>query len=299
MSAFQPVVRVTGVWERRKGVPCAVWLSDSIRPEERATPDDRTPDCQAAADLYDLKVTLVRSGRDQDNIDDLQATLAGLDAALRERIADMSRAQSALQGFRIRYKQEVGLLHEELDELNAAIAEAELDELAKRLTAEAGGKTSPPAEPAAAPLPRFTSDVVRKLFRDVAKIIHPDLAHDDVTRDRRHSLMVEANRAYALGDEQRLRWVLDAWERSPEAVRGSDGDAMRQRLLRRMAQVEEQLEAYAAELASLQASPLWQLKVMVDEASARGKDLMGEMVARLKRDILVARNRLDAIRWVP
>ena len=38
---------------------------------------------------------------------------------------------------------------------------------------------------------------------------------------------------------------------------------------------------------------------MVDQASGRGKDLMGEMIARLKRDLLVARNRLDAIRWVP
>ena len=44
------------------------------------------------------------------------------------------------------------------------------------------------------------------------------IARDDLTRDQRHTLMVEANRAYALGDEDRLRWVLQAWERSPEAV---------------------------------------------------------------------------------
>jgi hypothetical protein len=244
-------------------------------------------------------VTLVRSGPDHENIDELQATLTGLDAALRERVAEMSRTQSDLQAFRIRYKQEVGLLHEQLDELNQAIAEAELDELARRLSGDAKEQTASPAGPSPAPLPRFTSDAVRKLFRDVAKIIHPDLAHDDVTRDRRHSLMVEANRAYALGDEQRLRWVLDAWERSPEAVQGSDPEATRQRLIRRRAQIDEQLELYAAELTSLKASPLWQLKVMVDEAAGRGKDLMGEMVARLERDILVARNRLDAIRWVP
>ena len=49
----------------------------------------------------------------------------------------------------------------------------------------------------------------------------------------------------------------------------------------------------------MQDTPLWKLKAMVDEASARGKDLVGDMVARLKRDILVARNRLDAIQWHP
>jgi hypothetical protein len=35
---------------------------------------------------------------------------------------------------------------------------------------------------------------------------------------------------------------------------------------------------------------------MVDEAAAKGKDLVRETVARLKRDIMVATNRLDAIR---
>jgi hypothetical protein len=38
---------------------------------------------------------------------------------------------------------------------------------------------------------------------------------------------------------------------------------------------------------------------MVDEAAAREKDLIAENVRRLKRDIMRARNRLDAMRWNP
>ena len=146
------------------------------------------------------------------------------------------------------------------------------------------------------PQPRFTSDAVRKLFRDVAKVIHPDLASDAHARDRRHSLMIEANRAYALGDEVQLRAILEAWERSPEAVQGTDQDAMRLRLVRRIAEVEEHLQALAAELASLTDTSLWKLKVMVDQETAQGKDLIRDMVRRLKRDIVVATNRLDALR---
>jgi hypothetical protein len=111
--------------------------------------------------------------------------------------------------------------------------------------------------------------------------------------------MVEANRAYALGDEERLRSILDAWERSPEAVLGDDPEAARQRIVRRIAQFEDEFNLCAAELASLQDSPLWQLKVMVDDAAARGKDLVADMVRRLKRDIMAARNRLDAMQWNP
>ena len=75
-----------------------------------------------------------------------------------------------------------------------------------------------------------------------------------------------------------------------------DADAVRLQLLRRLAQIHDQLEACDEDLASLEDSPLWKLKVMTDEAAARGRDLIGEMVKELTRDIQVARNRLDAIR---
>jgi hypothetical protein len=108
--------------------------------------------------------------------------------------------------------------------------------------------------------------------------------------------MIEANRAYALGDEERLRSILDAWARSPEAVQGDDAEAARLRMERRIAQIEEQLGVYAADVAALEDSEIWKLKAMVDEAASRGKDLVGDMVKRLKRDILAAQNRLDAMR---
>jgi hypothetical protein len=43
------------------------------------------------------------------------------------------------------------------------------------------------------------------MFQDVARAVHPDALpdaqHDERTRYRRHSLMAEANRAYAERDE--------------------------------------------------------------------------------------------------
>ena len=239
----------------------------------------------------------MRSGHPHDeSLEGLRSRLTELEAVLGERAADVARVESDLAAFRIRYRQEVGLLHEELDELDRQIAELELGELSKLVEGETSSTTGAPLTPPEQPA-RLTSDAVRRLFRDVAKTIHPDLAHDEEARDRRHALMVEANRAYALGDEERLRWVLEAWERSPEAVRGTDDDAIRQRLVRRIAQIEEQLAAYASHQAALADSPLGKLKVMVDEASARGKDLVADMVRRLKRDTIAARNRLDAMRW--
>jgi hypothetical protein len=167
----------------------------------------------------------------------------------------------------------------------------------ERVGGDAGQEGEPVSTIDAAP--KYTTDAIRKLFRDVAKAIHPDLAEDDLARDRRHALMVEANRAYALGDEEQLRLILQAWERSPEAVKGTDQDAMRLRLERRVAQIEQQLDALTGDLAAMKETSLWNLKAMVDQEAAKGHDLIKDMIRRLQRDILVATNRLDALRTKP
>jgi chromosome segregation ATPase len=238
---------------------------------------------------------LVPLGPGDREIADLRARLDELEATLTKRSTDVARVQAELDTFRIRYRQDVGQLHEELDDLEAAIAQAELGEIDRRLEAEGPARSASSSRTRLDSAPRFTSDAVRKLFRDVAKAIHPDLAHDNDARNRRHTLMIEANRAYALGDEEGLRSILLAWERSPEAVKGMDAEATRLRMTRRIAQIEEELATYDAELAELRDSPLGKLKAMVDEASSHGKDLVADMVRRLKRDIMAARNRLDAM----
>jgi hypothetical protein len=245
---------------------------------------------------YHFDVTiLVRAVQRDDDGNDPQVRVAEREALLVQRSAAFARLKSDLDAFGVNYRRQVGTLHEKLEKLELAIAEAELGELSKRIENGSGSPTQSAVSTTPAP-PRYTSDAVRRLFRDVAKAIHPDLASDEVTRDRRHTLMVEANRAYALGDEEQLRLILQAWERSPEAVSGSDQEAMRLRLVRRLAQIEEQLEMVAHDLVALNESPLGKLKTMVDEAAAAGKDLVREMIGRLKRDILVATNRLDAMR---
>jgi hypothetical protein len=242
--------------------------------------------------------TLVRSGHSHDHdTEGLRSKVTELEAALGERVAEIDRLKSDLAAFKIRYREKVGLLHDELDELERAIAEAEVGELAELLKSDAARQSASPAEERPEPQPRYTSDAVRRLFRDVARAIHPDLARDEFGRDRRHALMVEANRAYALGDAERLRWILHTWERTPDTVQGRDAGATRLRL--RLTQIEEQLELCASDLAAVKDTPLWKLKAMVDEAAARGKDLVGDTVRRLRRDIFVARNRLEAIRSHP
>ncbi len=239
--------------------------------------------------------TLSRSDRPGHTADTLRARVIELERLLADRTSDLARMRAGLDAFRIKYRQQVGLLHEQLDRLELELAEAELGVIQERV----GQNLSSPEASEAAPLesaPKYTTDAIRKLFRDVAKAIHPDLAEDADARDRRHALMVEANRAYALGDEEQLRLILHAWERSPESVKGTDQEAMRQRLERRIAQIEDEIVRLDADRSSMQETSLWKLKAMVDDEASKGRDLITDMVRRLRRDILVATNRLDALR---
>ena len=129
--------------------------------------------------------------------------MAELETVLSERDAGLDRIKADLAAFKVSYGQRVGILYEQLDDLEFQIAEAELGiaEDKARREGRGPGATAAIGEQPSAP-PKLTSDSVRRLFRDVARIIHPDPATDHETRDRRHALMIEANRAYAAGDAQ-------------------------------------------------------------------------------------------------
>ena len=247
---------------------------------------------------YHFDVTnLVRSHQRDDDRDGLRSRVAELDAMLADRRAEFARVKSQLDAFGIDYRKRVGLLHEQLDKLELEIAEAELGELSKHVKSGSGGPSAARPRPPGPSRYRDTRPTrPASCFAMSPRPFIPTSRSDEAARDRRHALMIEANRAYALGDEEQLRSILEAWERSPEAVQGSDPEAIRLRLVRRIAQIEEELELIDGDLAALNESPLGKLKAMVDEAAAGGKDLVRDMIGRLKRDILVATNRLDAIR---
>jgi hypothetical protein len=123
--------------------------------------------------------SLVQSGGPgDDDLDRLLVRVSELEVLLGEREAESARVKSDLDSFRITYRRDVGMLHEELDKLELAIAEAELGELSRQADRGTGDPTQSPAGPRPEMPPRYTTDAVRKLFRDVAKIIHPDLSRD-------------------------------------------------------------------------------------------------------------------------
>lgn len=228
--------------------------------------------------------------------------LALLEQQLAEREAALETTKLELVQLQDRYLSEIGALYRELAELERLAFEAEvragLRPPAEECDADAaaeGGDAESEADEAGCGAAAPPSDLLKRVFRDVAKSIHPDLAMDDATRLRRHSLMAEANRAYAERDHDRLLLILRRWEKSPDSVPADDPDAERLRRRRRIAEIEERLSAIDAEFIELRNSGIARLKHKIDETRKQGWDLFSEMVLQVQADIARARARLNAV----
>ena len=230
------------------------------------------------------------------------STLDELESRLVEREAALAAFKAELRDLQDAYLDKMGAWQAQLAELDAAIAEAEIaaglrsaddpDEDDDEEAAPDADSSSEPRACASRPAP---TDDLRRIFRDVAKAVHPDLGANDPARYRRHSLMAEANRAYANRDEDRLRLILRAWERSADVPPEDAADAA-SRLRRQTAEIEARLVAIEMEFAELKRSAIWQLRLKIDDARAQGWDLFAEMLMHIKREISRANARLAVLR---
>lgn len=209
-----------------------------------------------------------------------------------------------LQELQDRYLAEIGSLYRELAVIEQQALEAEVRAGLRPPPHEAdvdevpevdGQADAADAADAACGAPAPPSDLLKRVFRDVAKSLHPDLAMDDAARLRRHSLMAEANRAYAERDHDRLLLILRRWEAGQDAEPVDDPDAERERRRRRIARIEERLAEIETEFIELRNSGIARLKHKIDETRRQGWDLFAEMKLQVQSDIVRARARLKAV----
>jgi hypothetical protein len=227
---------------------------------------------------------------------------AALEADLADRELRSANLRAELAAFERQYLHFVGSRYAELDEWKAQIAERVAGEqpentraaqAARDARARADETKSVAGEKSGEEPRKFqASPELKRLYRDVARRIHPDLTSDRDERTRRQQLMADANQAYEQGDEARLAKILTAYEHSPEAFRGEGPGAELIRVIRRVSQVRGRLAEIEAELQDLLRSDVYQLKIRVEEAEKSGYNVLQDMIAKVDEQIELAKNRL-------
>jgi hypothetical protein len=239
-----------------------------------------------------------------------RAQLQVLSRRLLERERDLAAFRGELHAFETTYRKALGSRYARLDELAERLDETAApaddpdgpddgeDGPAERYPGQglpggqnwAWGEREPDKEPERRAV---VSEDAKRLFRQLARLIHPDLAGDARERERRTNLMVAANDAYEQGDLAALERMLADWHASPEAVTGSGAAAELERTLRRIAQVEAGIVRIDDELAELEASAMGWLRRRVEKAAREGWDLLAHMVRELDRQISEAQLELE------
>lgn len=226
--------------------------------------------------------------------------LALVREALAGRESAVEQMRARLKVFDGRYLGLVGVLYAELDELEALIAEREVDlydsEAARRRAKEARERAQETQEAAASgdaePEEFEAPPTLKSLFREVARRIHPDFAGDEAERTHFTLLMARANHAYSRGDAETLQRMLDD-RLEIGAEEGAAGEM--RRVLRQAGHAERDLAALDAEEALLLGSEIGQLYAEAEAAAGEERDLLAELAGSLRVQIEEARYRFDFV----
>jgi len=229
--------------------------------------------------------------------------LAAIRATLAERELELVDLRSQLAAFEGRYLRQVGTLYAELDEWKARISELdarlhpsdastaqaeEAREHARQTFEEAHGGASEAKDFSPSP-------ELKRMYREAAKRIHPDLATDPADRERRTRFMAEANRAYETGDAEALRRILDEFQDGADAVTGEGIGAELIRIIRQISLAKTRLSAIEQELAALRKSEIALLKKQAEEIQEEGRDLLAELAAAVREQIDRARKKYESL----
>jgi DnaJ-domain-containing protein 1 len=237
-----------------------------------------------------------------------KAELDRLSVILADKELDLEDIRLSVARFQHRYFAEIGNKYVRLDELRAQIAELRARRSPQdsgrakqaQVAREEASRTAKEyqasqREPEPPPEKRETSDEIKRLYRKIAAIVHPDKGTDEQSRKLRTRLMAELNDAYARKDGERMRSILLEWEQSPDAVPGKGIAADLVRTIRAIAQVKRRIVEIEKAIAAIVESDIHQLMVRVHQADVAGRNTLVEMAESLDSEVEQAEQELKSL----
>ncbi|BBA98767.1 hypothetical protein RVR_5086 [Actinacidiphila reveromycinica] len=242
-----------------------------------------------------------------------------MDTEGQERLAKAVRAaeqaliefEIAVETFRVEvenfsrlHHQRLGPMYARLDELDALIAEAVAAHSGDRADIERawearalvmpmpgveelfggllGADGVRPVEDPNPPRRVRPGKEAQRLYRELVRKAHPDLAQDDAEKERRSAFIARVNEAYAYADEAGLRDLAAEWEAGPAPESDLPGEA--EVLYARLEWLAERKEKLAALAAELDESAIGQMmKLAPDDPDALLNEIAEQLLTQVSQ----------------
>ena len=217
-----------------------------------------------------------------------RAELQQFEDALAARETELAVLQSSVREFELNYLDAIGQKFDELTEIEKQIAAT----LGQHVADEDYTISN---ELECGQTKFHAAENLKKLYREVARLCHPDLANNEQERAYRHKLMIAANQAYETGAEDRLQALLSSESSFAELTRQSLSALDLVQVLRAITTTRERITALEAEIARVKNSELHRLQQRADRAAAIGHDFLQELVSQVERQIRKSQNRLTTL----
>ncbi len=153
----------------------------------------------------------------------------------------------------------------------------------------------PEMQPPPQELNEDSQETLKKLYRQLARRFHPDLAESEVDRAYYTQMMMRINAAYAAGDLEQLQQI--ALE--PDSITHAEGalsdQQLAEALLREVARCQRRLVEIKEELARLAQHRNARLLEKARQAEKRGIDFLQKMAAELQEKITHKRVERDVL----
>jgi hypothetical protein len=232
-------------------------------------------------------------------VEELRASLELLQNELIESEAQLAERMAAINAFEFELRRKIGPFTQRLEELEAKIKE-EFARLERELHEKAGEEYLWDEGAAASGEYRYHAESleakpqvldedetaeIKRLYRQLARRFHPDMALDDADREYRTQMMMAINAAYTVGDLDKLRGLAD----EPDAVQHMDNalkdEQLAEALEKEVGRVKRRLEEVIKELEQLAHHPSTRLMRRKQRAEAEGRNFYGEMIREIREKI--------------
>ena len=220
-----------------------------------------------------------------------EAELARMRDRLAEIEAEYAMLEAELAVFQADYTREVVTVLAQLHDVEARILALTGDAAGAREARSRADRTTSEAQALSPPPEPVPPASLKRLFRDAAKRMHPDLAPGAEARAHAEAFMKRLNDAYRAGDAEAIADLVRQWDASPFAPAGAGADEG----ARRVAALQAAVARAQRRLDELRGSELAQMLERAMASAAAGEDHVATLRHHAELALGDARARLAAL----